>query len=111
MSLMHSGSLAILLLNMAEIGNAQQTSTRSGGKMLIDLAKDDTKTMIVQVEEYTQFLEGSAPFQGIGPNLVATAADSTHEQMKRVKEYVKVAIDMEAIKVKIQEENNDNILF
>ena len=89
--------------------NAQQTSTKSGGNALIDLAKDDTNTMIVQVEEYTQFLEGSAPVRGSGPNLVARAEDSRHEQMKTAKEYVKVARDMEAIKLQMQEENNDNI--
>ena len=45
---------------MAETGNAQQTSTKSGGYALMDLGKDDTNTMIVQVKEYMQFLEGSA---------------------------------------------------
>ena len=62
-------------LNMAEIGNAQQISTKSGGNALIDLAKDDTNIMIVQVEEYTLFLEGSTPVWGTDPNLVARAAD------------------------------------
>ena len=98
-------------VNMAEIGNAQQTSTKSGGNALIELAKDNRNTMIVQVEEYKQFLEESAPVQGTGPNLVAIAEDSRHEQMKRVKEYVKVARDMKVMKVQIKEENNDNIFI
>ena len=70
---------------MAEIGNAQQTSTKSGGNALIYLAKDDKNTMIVQVEVYMQFLEGSTPVWGTGPNLVARAADTRHDQMKRAK--------------------------
>ena len=37
--------------------------------------------MIVQVEEYTQFHEGSAPVWGTGPTLVARAVDSRHEQI------------------------------
>ena len=98
-------------LNMATIGNVQQTSTKSGGNALINLAKDDTNIMIVQAEEYMQFLEGSEPVWGTVLNLVARPADSRHEQMKKVKEYAKVARDMAAIKVQIHEENNDNIFI
>ena len=96
---------------MAEIGNTQKTSTKSGDNTLINLAKDDTNTMIVQVEEYIQFLVRSAPVQGTDPNLVTRAADSRHKQMKRVKEYIKVARDIEAIKVQIHKGNNDNIFI
>ena len=60
---------------MAEIGNMQQTSTKFECNALIDLAKDDSNTTIVQVEQYMQFLEGTANVHGIGPNLVARPAN------------------------------------
>ena len=52
--------------------------------MLVDAAKDDNRTMLIQEEEeYTAFKNNKGRSTGLGPNQVARAADDRTSQVSK----------------------------
>ena len=59
-------------LNLAEIGHS--TLKRNRQLFLVDAAWEDVCSMIIQVEEFTKFLEGRGKSMGRGPSIASQAA-------------------------------------
>lgn len=65
---------------LAEPGNAM--CKRRNQLYLLEAAKDDVRTMTIQVEDYKAFLRQECESSGTAPNQVAKAADDRRIQMK-----------------------------
>lgn len=71
--------------NLAEVGNSMMK--RRNQLYLLEAAKDDTKAMTVQVEDFLSFLNQESSSSGTAPNQVARAADARREQMRMAKAF------------------------
>lgn len=81
--------------NLAEVGNAMMK--RRNQLYLLEAAKDDTKAMVVQVEDYLSFLNQETSSSGKAPNQVSKAADARREQMKMAKAFAEEFRNPEAV--------------
>ena len=73
-------------VTLAESGNSQ--SKRPDRLWLLDAARDDVRSMVIQVEEYCAFMEQRSPSKGQGPNQITRSANARNEQLRMAREYV-----------------------
>lgn len=82
-------------VTLAESGHAM--SRRTNQLWLLDAARDDTNSMVIQVEDLKAFLEQTSSSSGTGPNLIARATDDRREQLRVAREYGREFLDREAM--------------
>ena len=92
-------------VNLAEIGNA--TWKRQGKLSLVEAAKDDITTMLVQEREYLNFERGDVPAPvGRAPTDKERASESRKNQMEAAKQVAEMLRIPEASVVEMKEMRN-----
>ena len=87
--------------NLAEVGNAM--CKRRNQLYLLEAAKDDTASMLIQAEDYKAFLRQEVSSSGSAPNDLARAADQRMEQIRMAKAAAREFADPEARAALLQE--------
>ena len=87
--------------NLAEVGNSM--CKRRNQLYITEAAKDDTTSMLCQVEDYKAFLRQEVNSSGTAPNDVARAQDIRREQMRMAKDFAAELRNPQALEAAIEE--------